>query len=126
MLAHLSGATIDRTLRILSATRGGLRKHYEQRVAVPEATGFVYELNPLLRYPILHRDDRYWCVYPELINYAATRGLYFFITDFADVGLNVAFANAFEAYVAEIFCRAYGDEHVLTEGRKVSGMEREE
>jgi hypothetical protein len=75
----------------------------------------VYELNPLLRYPILYRDDRYWCVYPELINYAATRGLYFFITDFADAGLNGAFANAFEAYVAENLSVAYGHENILTE-----------
>lgn len=115
MLARLSGSTIDGTLRILSVTRGGLRKYYEQRVAASDTIGFVYELNPLLRYPILYRDDRYWCVYPELINYAATRGLYFFITDFADAGLNGAFANAFEAYVAENLSVAYGHENILTE-----------
>jgi hypothetical protein len=115
MLERLSGSTIDGTLRILSATRGGLRKYYEQRLAVSDAAGFVYELNPLLRYPILYRDNRYWCVYPELINYAATRGLYFFIIDFADSGLNGAFANAFEAYVADILSMAYGHENVLRE-----------
>jgi len=115
MLARLSGSTIDGALRILSVTRGGLRKYYEQRVAVSDALGFVYELNPLLRYPILYRDDRYWCVYPELINYAATRGLYFFIADFADAGLNGAFANAFEAYVVDIVSAAYGRDNILTE-----------
>lgn len=115
MLPRLSGSTVDGTLRILSATRGGLRNYYEQRLAASDALGFVYEINPLLRYPILYRDNRYWCVYPELINYAATRGLYFFITDFADTGLNGAFANAFEAYVADIVGAVYGRDNVLTE-----------
>jgi len=115
LLKRLPKSTIDGALRILSVTRGGLRKYYQNRLAVSDAVGFVYELNPLLRYPIIYRDDRYWCVYPELINYAATRGMYFFITDFADAGLNAAFANAFEAYVADILCTAYGLDNVLTE-----------
>jgi hypothetical protein len=115
MLKRLPESTIDGTLRILSVTRGGLRRYYEQRVAVSDAVGFVYELNPLLRYPILYRDDSYWCVYPELINYAATRGLYFFITDFSDAGLNGAFASAFEAYVVDILSAEYGRENILTE-----------
>lgn len=115
MLTRLSESAIDGTLGILSATRGRLRNYYEQRVAASDSPGFVYELNPLLRYPILYRDYRYWCVYPELINYAATRGLYFFITDFADTGLNGAFANAYEAYVADIVGAAYGRDSVLTE-----------
>ncbi len=107
--------TVARTLRVLSATRGGFRKYYESRAAAQHASGVVYEFNPLLRYPILLREDRYSCVYPELINYVVTRGLYFFIADLLGVSFNAAFADAFEFYVADLCNSAYGAPNVLTE-----------
>jgi hypothetical protein len=115
MLRQFSAVTVDGTLRALSATRAGFRKYYEGKAAAQHAAGVVYEFNPLLRYPILHREDRYWCVFPELINYVATRGLYFYIADLAGQSFNAAFANAFESYVAGIIRHAYGERSVVTE-----------
>ena len=72
----LSPATVSATLNVLSTTRNGFRKYYELRAQAKTPSAVVYEFNPLLRYPIILREDRYSCVFPELINYASTRGLY--------------------------------------------------
>jgi hypothetical protein len=61
------------------------------------------------------RDDRYWCVYPELINYAATRGLYFYIADAVGGAFSQAFGEAFEEYVCRQLVDCMGSEMVLTE-----------
>jgi hypothetical protein len=49
MSKQFSAATVDGTLRALSATRAGFRKYYEGRAAAQHAAGVVYEFNPLLR-----------------------------------------------------------------------------
>jgi hypothetical protein len=118
METTFSAATVDSTLRVLSATRAGFRKYYEGRAAAHQATGVVYEFNPLLRYPILLREERYWCVFPELINYVATRGLYFYIADLAGQSFSAAFADAFESYISGICRKAYGNETVLVEAQE--------
>jgi hypothetical protein len=118
MRSRFNGDAVAGTLRVLSCTRAGYRKYYESRAAAHSASGVVYEFNPLLRYPILLREDRYACVFPELINYVATRGLYFFIADLAGASFNAAFADAFESYVSTICGAAYGAENVLTEAQE--------
>jgi len=107
--------TVAGTLKMLSVTRAGFRKYYNNKVATSTPSGAVYEFNPLLRYPILLREDRFSCAFPELISYVATRGLYFYIADAAGQSFNGAFADAFEAYVTSISSDAYGAENVLTE-----------
>ena len=115
MQRTFSAEVVSSVLRALSATRGGFRRYYETVAAAETPQGVVYEINPLLRYPILHHRDRYWCVFPELINYAATRGLYFYIADLAGDGFSRLFSDAFEDYVATLCRNAYGLESVLTE-----------
>jgi hypothetical protein len=59
----------------------------------------------------------------ELINYVATRGLYFFIADLAGPSFNAAFADAFETYVSTICGAAYGTENVLSEAQERALMQ---
>lgn len=115
MQRTLSAEVLSSVLRALSATRGGFRRYYETVAAAETPQGVVYEINPLLRYPILHHRDRYWCVFPELINYASTRGLYFYVADLAGDGFSRLFSDAFEDYVATLCRNAYGLESVPTE-----------
>src|ERR1039458_3274184 len=99
---------------MLVATRSKFAKYYET-YASQLPSGIPYELNPLLRYPIMLRDDQYWWVYPELINYASTRGLYFYIADKVGGPFNQAFSRAFEDYVYNLFLYSVNAENIVTE-----------
>jgi hypothetical protein len=114
LLQYFTPAHISNAERILVATRGQFRKYYESHASAL-LSGIPYELNPLLRYPIMLRDDHYWCVYPELINYASTRGLYFYIADKVGGVFNQAFSCAFEDYVYKLFLDLSMAENILTE-----------
>jgi hypothetical protein len=116
--SRFSTETISRTLGLLGATRGRLKKYYDHHAAAPSSHGVIYEFNPLLRFPIILRDDQYSCVFPELVNYAATRGVYFLIADAAGASFNVTFADAFEAYVVNMCAEACGKGQVLTEAQE--------
>lgn len=107
-------AEISRALRILSATRRQLRRYHEG-VAAKSPTSSPYEFNAIYRFPILQHDDRYWCVFPELINYAATRGLYFYISDGLGQSFSAAFADAYEEYMRQLCVDFLGSERVITE-----------
>lgn len=114
---RLNSKTVSVTLKLLSATRGQLRKYYNS-YAPATPSGVVYEFNPLLRFPIIRHDGRYSCVFPELINYAATRGLYYLIADAAGASFNAAFADSFEDYVVSKCAGACGRKKVLTEAEE--------
>jgi len=111
---HFTPSQVSATGKILVATRGKFRKYYETH-ASPTPGGTPYEMNPLLRFPIMLRDERYWCVYAELINYAATRGLYFYIADAVGGPFNQAFGDAFEDYVCKLLTNSLGPERIITE-----------
>jgi hypothetical protein len=111
---HFNPDQVSKSLNILSTTRRQFREYYEE-FAATEAVGVPYEFNPLLRYPIMLRDNYYWCVFPQLINYAATRGLYFYIADLVGPAFNAAFAEAFEDYLQKICTKLLGSGCVITE-----------
>jgi hypothetical protein len=111
---YFTVAQISNAEKMLVATRSKFRKYYET-YASQLPSGIPYELNPLLRYPIMLRDDQYWCVYPELINYASTRGLYFYIADKVGGPFNQAFSRAFEDYVYNLFLYSVNAENIVTE-----------
>jgi hypothetical protein len=111
---YSSRESVARSIRVLTASRGQFRKYYEKYQAVLPWQ-VPYEFNPLLRFPVLSHNDQYWCVYPELINYAATRGLYFYLADAIGGDFFKAFADAFEDYVARRCIDKFGRENVITE-----------
>jgi hypothetical protein len=111
---HFSPQDVAKAISLLCASRGQLRKYYEKyRASTPWQ--IPYEFNPLLRFPVLIHSDQYWCVYPELINYAATRGLYFYLSDVVANDFAADFSKAFEQYVAQLCIDKFGLENVLTE-----------
>jgi hypothetical protein len=111
---HFSPSQISAAEKMLVATRGQFKKYYERHSSLLPL-GIPYELNPLLRFPIMLRNDRYWCVYPELINYAATRGLNYYIADAVGGGFSQTFGEAFEEYVCKQLVDCMGSEAVVTE-----------
>jgi hypothetical protein len=112
---HFKPAQIAGTLRFLSSTRSQFRKYYSEKVAASAAGDVVYEFNPLLRFPIMQRNEHYWCVCPETINYAATRGIYFHIADQVGQSFSRDFGDAFEDYVINLCNESVGPESVVTE-----------
>lgn len=105
---------VSKAIRVLCATRGPFRKYYEKyQVSLPWQ--IPYEFNPLVRFPVLLHSDQYWCAYPQLINYAATRGLYFYLSDVFGGDFAADFSNAFESYVSQLCIDKFGIKNVLTE-----------
>jgi hypothetical protein len=111
---NVGPSDVAKAIRLLSASRGQFRKYYDKyRAALPWQ--IPYEFNPVLRFPVLLHSDQYWCPYPALINYAATRGLYFYLTDVVGSGFAADFSTAFEEYVAQLCIDKFGLENVITE-----------
>jgi hypothetical protein len=111
---NFARVSVSSSVRLLSATRSGFRKYYENYKATV-AWQIPYEFNPLLRFPVLSHNERYWCAYPQLINYAATRGLYFYLLDAVGSDFTKAFSTAFETYVAGLCKAKFGEDNVITE-----------
>ncbi len=101
-------------LRVASATRDSFRD-FAQQHAAPVFRDKAYEFNPLLRYPIVDIESKLRVPYPELIAYAATRGLYFLLSDKLGSNFSRAFGDSFEMYVREQSERKFGGAAVLTE-----------
>lgn len=112
---HFSPTQIINILRFLTSTRRGFRQYYANKAAASVPREVVYEFNPLLRFPIMRRIEHYWCVCPEAINYAATRGVYFHISDLVGKSFNTEFGYAFEDYVGKLCLESFGPDRVTTE-----------
>lgn len=100
-------------VEVLSCTRD----HFRHCLGLHRATELPYkpyEFNPLLQFPILRASGNWYAPLPELIAYAATRGLYFRFNK--TVGFNEAFGRAFQDYVEFILReRLKNDYSVITE-----------
>ena len=59
------------------ATRRERVIFHRNKLEVETAAKKPYEINSLLRYPIIQHGDELYCPHPQLIGYAATRGLFF-------------------------------------------------
>jgi hypothetical protein len=74
-----------------------------------------YEVNTLLRYPIIRHENYLYCPYPQLIGYAATRGLFFRFSEEDKTNFCKPFSQAIESYVKEVLCAALPNAEILTE-----------
>jgi len=105
---------LEAALRVLAATTAQFNYLYEKTRARTLAEK-PYEFNPLLRYPLIRLGFRYYAPFPELIPYAATRGIYFYLLDELEREFSEAFGCAFQRYSAELARTKIGPSHVLTE-----------
>ncbi len=64
--------------------------------------GAPYEPNPLLWVPIIAAEGRYYAPYPELVAYAATRGLFFGCGSQWGKVFHEVFGGWFETYVGDL------------------------
>lgn len=93
--------SIPQALKILAASRRKFIDEY-RRFRAKEVRQVPYELNPLLWMPIIAVDGRYYAPYPELVAYAATRGLFFRCGSQFGGAFHEAFGDWFEAYVGDL------------------------
>lgn len=105
---------LDAALEVLAATASRFEQLYAKTRAQTLAEK-PYEFNPLLRYPLIRLGVRYYAPFPELIPYAATRGLYFYLLDEFEKEFSEAFGLAFQRYSAELARTKLATLHVLTE-----------
>jgi hypothetical protein len=104
----------DSVLNLLSATRRSFREAYDGLKA-DDFHEIPYEFNPLLRFPIIAHGSEYWAPIPELIAYAATKGLYFYLIDTFGGPFQKWFAEIFSGYAGNLFIKHLGKSVVLTE-----------
>jgi len=101
-------------LEILSADEAKYRDLHESASAV-ELNERPYEFNPSLRYPIFRSGQDYWCPFPELIVYAATRGLFFLLSDTFRSRFSRTFGELFSDYARRLTKSSLGSATVLSE-----------
>jgi hypothetical protein len=102
-------------LQLLSADRSTRTGFYRNRLELTNPADKVYEINSFLRYPIVARGDRLDCPFPQLIGYAASRGLYFRLNEEDGDAFRAPFARSFESCVSGILSRSMPTAEVLTE-----------
>ena len=90
--------SVPQALSILAGSRQKFIHGYRE-VQATEARQAPYEPNPLLWIPIVVANGRYYAPYPELVAYAATRGLFFRCGSELGAAFHEAFGDWFEAYV---------------------------
>jgi hypothetical protein len=105
---------IKPTLRMLAGDKAEFENLYENTKA-ESFRETPYEFNPLLRFPILLHRSRFWAPIPELIAYAATRGLFFQLSDLFGEQFKKRFGHLFSAYATRLFASKVSASSVLTE-----------
>ncbi|MFQ5904297.1 MAG: hypothetical protein ACE5JO_11465, partial [Candidatus Binatia bacterium] len=93
--------SVPQALSILAGSRQKFIDGYRE-VRATEARQAPYEPNPLLWIPIIAAEGRYYGPYPELVAYAATRGLFFRCGSQSGKVFHEAFGGWFEAYVGDL------------------------
>jgi hypothetical protein len=107
--------TLAVALKLFCATRLERTIFHKNRLEVKSAAEKPYELNSLLRYPIIRHGEELYCPYPQLIGYAATRGLFFRCCDEDGDKFRTPFAKSNESYAKRLLSKAMPDADVLTE-----------
>jgi hypothetical protein len=102
-------------LGLLAATRQQRLAFHKDKLAVPSPAEKPYEINSLLRYPIIRNDEELYCPYPQLIGYAATRGLFFRWSGEDGDAFRKPFARCNELYTQRILSAALPSAEILTE-----------
>jgi hypothetical protein len=107
--------TLAVALNLFCATRLERTIFHKNRLELKSAAEKPYEINSLLRYPIIRHGEELYCPYPQLIGYAATRGLFFRCCDEDGDKFRAPFAKSNESYVKRMLSEAMPDAEVLTE-----------
>ncbi len=103
------------TLKHLSADRPKRLAFHRAKLERTEPREKPYEINSLLRYPIIHEKGQYLAPYPELIGYAGTRGLFFRLSQEAGDHFREPFVRAFERLTADMLRGHVLGSEILTE-----------
>jgi hypothetical protein len=115
-LAAVAGKdTLSALLAILSSTKMQRLTFHRNKLEVSEPAEKPYELNSLLRYPLIKHGDELYCPYPQLIGYAATRGLFFRFSEEDREKFREPFVESVESYVKETLESALPNAEILTE-----------
>jgi hypothetical protein len=102
-------------LRLLAADRPHRKAFHRDKLEVDSPIEKPYEINSLLRYPILKYESEYYAPYPELIGYASSRGLFFRFSEEGGEAFRRPFSRSFEDLTAQLMRQAMPDAIILTE-----------
>ena len=102
-------------LDLISANRPARLAFFKGKLKVKSPSEMPYELNSLLRYPLIQHSSGYYAPYPELIGYGATRGLFFRFGEEDGDGFRKLFARSFEEAVVGILRTMLPKADILTE-----------
>jgi hypothetical protein len=106
---------VQMVLEFLAANRPERAAFYNSKLRLDKPAEKPYEINSLLRYPIVKYDYEYFAPYPELIGYASTRGLFFRFCEEGGEAFRTPFVAAFEANVAKMLRATLPAAEILTE-----------
>lgn len=102
-------------LGLLAADRTQRLAFFRGKLKVKSPVEMPYELNTLLRHPLVKCENYYYAPYPELIGYAATRGLFFRFAEEHGKSFREPFVRSFEAKTATILAAMLPGAEILTE-----------
>jgi hypothetical protein len=102
-------------LKHLSADRAKRQMFHKSKLQSDDIAGKPYELNTLLRFPIIKDVYQFFAPYPELIGYASTRGLFFRLSEKGGESFRGPFARALEIETADMLRTALPVAEILTE-----------
>jgi hypothetical protein len=106
---------LTRLLAVLSSTRTQRLTFHRSKLELKAPTEKPYELNSLLRFPLIRHGGELYCPCPQLIAYAATRGLFFRFSEEDKEKFREPFVESVESYVWETLKAALPSAEILTE-----------
>jgi hypothetical protein len=102
-------------LGLLAANRTTRTAFHNTKLKTDSPTEKPYEINSLLRYPLIKFEADYYAPYPDLIGYACTRGLFFRFSEEGKDAFRKPFVAAMEIATAEMLRVALPGAVILTE-----------
>jgi hypothetical protein len=115
LAAVMGKDTLTGLLATLSSTRTQRLTFHRGKLEVKSPSEKPYELNSLLKYPMIRHGGEIYCPYPQLIGYAATRGLFFRFSEEDKEKFREPFVESVELYVKETLKGALPTAEILTE-----------
>jgi hypothetical protein len=102
-------------LNLLAANRATRTAFHNSKLRIDDPSEKPYELNSLLRNPIVRFESEYFAPYPELIGYGNARGIFFRFCEEGREAFRAPFVRAFESITAAILRSALPGAVILTE-----------
>ena len=115
LAAAMTPDTLAGLLATLFATRAQRLTFHKEKLEVQKPSEKPYELNSLLRYPVIRHADEFYCPYPQLIAYAVTRGLFFRFSEEDGKHFREPFRKSTESHVKEVLKAVLSNAEILTE-----------